>query len=86
MKVSSIKLDSPDQLVDQTIAWLKTASREAVDFVLSQKIDALPGEHDGRSDWFWLRLTNGDLFLCVAPHGETYLHVAEGGDAEMTYP
>lgn len=67
------------------IAWTTPASREAVDFVLSQQIDS-SDQHDGRSEWFWLRLANGDLALATFPHGDTYVHVAEGGDAEMTYP
>lgn len=80
----AIKLDQEDQLVNGEIAWTKPASQEAVNYVLAQPVDGL-NEHDGRSAWFWLRLANGDLALVVFPHGDTYLHVSEGGDAEMTY-
>lgn len=82
-----IRLDTDDQVVDRAIAWTTEASREAVDFVLSQQIDTPENNgHDGRSPWIWLRLANGDLGLVTFPHGETYVHVSEGGDAEMTYP
>ena len=84
--MSAIKLNPDDQLLNGEIAWTKEASREAVDFVLSQQIDTLENDgHDGRSPWFWLRLANGDLGLVTFPHGDTYVHVSEGGDAEMRY-
>lgn len=27
---------------------------------------------DGRSEWHWFRLANGDLILGTFPHGDTY--------------
>jgi hypothetical protein len=79
---SSNKLDNPDGLVDDTIAWMKDASPEAVDYMLTREV----GTGNGRSKWVWLRLANGDLILGTFPQGDTYMDVSEGGDAEMTYP
>lgn len=50
------------------IAWQGDARREAVAEVLAAPV----GTGDGRSEWFWLRLANGDLFLATAPQGATY--------------
>lgn len=44
------------------------APREAVDLVLSTKI----GAEDGRSEWYFIRLPNGDLVLATYPCGDTY--------------
>jgi len=33
---------------------------------------AAPVGDDGRSEWTWLRLVNGDLMLGVFPQGRTY--------------
>jgi hypothetical protein len=51
------------------IAWVAPARDEAVQKVLAAEV----GTGDGRSAWAWVRLTNGDLFLAVAPQGETYM-------------
>jgi len=32
---------------------------------------------DGRSEWRWFRLPNGDLILGVFPQGDTYLQFAD---------
>jgi hypothetical protein len=37
-------------------------------------------DNDGRSDFVWLRLPNGDLILGVWPQGDTYLTVVEMED------
>jgi hypothetical protein len=46
-------------------------------------LSADPRAEDGyaRSQWVWLRLPNGDLFLAVAPQDETYLATEEGHTA-----
>lgn len=62
-KPQTIHCDVPLEL-----AWVHSASQEAVDFVLSQPV----GTGDGRSEWVWLRLYNGDLILGVFPQGATY--------------
>lgn len=81
-KVSAIKLDDRQVPNGDTIAWAMDASPDAVDYVLTREV----GDNDGRSQWVWLRLANGDLMLGTFPRGETYEYVAEGGDAEMRYP
>jgi hypothetical protein len=42
-------------------------------FVIAQTTDG----YDGRSDWRWIRLPNGDLILGVFPQGDTYLQFAD---------
>lgn len=46
------------------------ASQEAVDALL-----ASPVGDDGRSEWTWLRLANGDLMLGIFPTGEMYFEL-----------
>lgn len=52
----------------QQIAWHKPASNESVSYVLAQDVD----DEDGRSEWLWVRLANGDLILGVYPQADTY--------------
>lgn len=62
---------------------------DAVNEVLSQS----PDDPDGRSQWVWVRLPNGDLILGVLPQGDTYfnvehyverdLHAAEKGEPPL---
>lgn len=56
-----------------TLATVHPAKAEVVDFVLSQP----PGTADGRSEYVWVRLQNGDLILGVFPRGDTYFAVEE---------
>lgn len=35
-------------------------------------IDAPAGGNEGRSEWMWFRLQNGDLILGTYPSGDTY--------------
>lgn len=44
------------------------ADPKAVAFVLAADEHA----EDGRSQWMWVRLANGDLILGVFPQGEVY--------------
>lgn len=53
----------------RVLASVHRASKRSVKKVLDQK----PGTDDGRSEWVWVRLANGDLILGVFPCGETYL-------------
>lgn len=54
---------------DQPLGWLVPAD----DRLAAQVIDAKVGDDDGRSEWYWLRLQNGDLMLACFPCGDTYL-------------
>jgi hypothetical protein len=58
----------------QPLAYVYPALTEDVQLVMEAK----EGDPDGRSEWAWVRLANGDLFLGVFPHGDTYLAVSEG--------
>lgn len=63
---------------DQICAYIHPASQEAVDFVLAAK----EGDTHGRSEYVWVRLSNGDLILGVFPRGDTYL----GCEEDAIYP
>lgn len=43
------------------------ASQEAADLILNAPMD-----EDGRSEWLWVVLENGDVLLACFPQGETY--------------
>lgn len=64
--------------LDRVIARVHPASPESVELVMQAPEDGF----DGRSNWVWLRLSNGDLFLGVFPQGDTYLSV----DEDSRYP
>lgn len=49
----------------------KPASEASVERVLK----ADPTSLDGRSNWLWFRLPNGDLILGVFPEGDTYCDI-----------
>lgn len=53
---------------DRIIARQKPASAEAVNVILASS-DTDP---DGRSEWLWVRLANGDLLLATYPQGDGY--------------
>lgn len=53
------------------VATILPAKRADVNYVLAADEDS----HDGRSNWVWLRLANGDLVLGVFPQGDTYEYV-----------
>ena len=60
------------------IAWVHPASMDAVSRVLA----AMEGDEDGRSEYCWLRLPNGDLMLGVFPRGDIYFDV----EIDASYP
>ncbi len=47
---------------------MKPVSDEAVERVLSAHVD----NENGRSEWLWVLLPNGDLILGFLPQGRTY--------------
>lgn len=63
---------TPDKFYNQAgeecFMWEEPAPQEAVDYVLNQPTQGL----DGRSDWVWIRLPDGDLVLAIYPQGDTY--------------
>jgi hypothetical protein len=58
------------------------ASRHAVEQVLAAPVDY----DDGRSDFVWVRLANGDLMLGVWPTGDTYTYASELAEADFADP
>ena len=72
--------DEKGHPTDQVICHIHDASRASVDLVLSQDVDA----EDGRSQWLWVRLQNGDLILGCFPMADTYMAVED--DASFSYP
>lgn len=67
--------DGDGRQTDRPLAWFHPADDEAVQTVLGAPLD-----DNGRSEWRWYRLVNGDLILGIAPHGDTYFAVE--ADAE----
>ncbi len=53
--------------------YIENAPEEAVKFVLGADQES----NDGRSQWVWVRLQNGDLVLAVFPQGDTYFHTEQ---------
>lgn len=47
---------------------VQDAPDEAVDIVVNATLET----NDGRSQWVWIRLPDGDLVLAVYPQGDTY--------------
>ena len=60
-----------DEHPERVLAYIHEASSEAVQTVLNAPIET----GDGRSDWVWVRLPNGDLILGTFPQGDTYFEV-----------
>lgn len=59
-----IKIDDPVTLIGHKVP----ANRQDVDTVLL----ALKGDPNGRSEWTWIVLANGDVCLATFPQGELY--------------
>lgn len=55
------------------IASIHPASAASIALVAKASENSL----DGRSQWVWVRLPNGDLILGVYPQGDTYLRCEE---------
>lgn len=53
---------------DENYYTVKSAAASAVTEVLDSKIS----DPDGRSQWVWVRLPDGDLILGIFPQGATY--------------
>ena len=56
-----------------TQGYMKPVSDKALERVLM----ADENDPDGRSEYMWVRLPNGDCILGVFPQGDTYLEVYE---------
>ena len=59
----------PDWTLDG-IAYRQKASKTMVEHVLAQ----VENTSNGRSQFYWFRLANGDLILGVYPRGDTYFY------------
>jgi hypothetical protein len=72
--VASVHDDAPEDNPDHFLYSTKPASTKAINAVLSTSMF----DENGRSEWVWVRLRNGDLVLGVFPQGDTYFeHEAE---------
>jgi hypothetical protein len=78
MKPHHITTDSPVKAGEE-LATVHPATPEGVGVMLSAQV----GTGDGRSEWVWLRLVNGDLLFGCFPQGDTYMDVT---DADAAYP
>lgn len=61
----------PSDAEDQNDVIVATVTTAGAD-VAQQVLNAPVGDLDGRSEFVWLRLPNGDLLLGVFPFGDTY--------------
>ena len=59
------------------VAAKTPATPAEVQYLLGQQVDS-KDEHDGRSEWVWVTLLNGDLMLACFPHGDTYEVLVNG--------
>jgi len=62
--------DDTGKDTDLVICSREPAIQPAVELCLTAPIEQ---GTDGRSRWYWFRLSNGDLILGFYPQGETYL-------------
>lgn len=60
-----------DYELGMPIAYHYPADIDDVVKVMAQS----PNDENGRSDWRWIRLDNGDLALALFPQGETYMEL-----------
>jgi hypothetical protein len=65
--------DDCGNATDQVLAYVHPADPESARLVM----DAEEGDNNGRSEYLWIRLQNGDLILGVYPKGDTYFTVEE---------
>lgn len=56
---------------NRLLAMVHPASQASVNYVLAQS----ETDENGRSNWVWVRLPNGDLILGVYPQADTYCAV-----------
>lgn len=77
LEVARIELDNYayDADIETAVAVRINAKPEDVATVLEA-----PMTEDGRSDFQWFRLCNGDLLLGVFPHGDTYMEISDALD------
>ena len=70
MKPHIIKLTDEERAMT-----IHPAKEEDVAHVLGQGVN-----DDGRSEWVWVRLPNGDLVLGVFPRGDTYFSMEKAAE------
>ncbi len=73
-------LEAPDYESKDFYGHVHPASQASVDLVLAQSEEGM----DGRSNWVWVRLPNGDLVLGVYPQGDTYFEVEDDAQYKPT--
>lgn len=71
--------ESPIQVFDEDEDTYVTIGHRtpAVDKHISMVLGADYAHDNGRSEWCWFRLNNGDLILGVYPQGDTYLSISD---------
>jgi hypothetical protein len=65
--------DATGHETGEVLAYVEDAEPEDVMRVL----DTAVGDGNGRTQWIWVRLQNGDLILGCFPTGETYEAVSD---------
>lgn len=79
MKISTEPImvgDYDDLPSDEQPTIMRSNARERE---IAYMLNADFNDEDGRSQWQWFRLPNGDLIFGTFPQGDTYISMAEGG-------
>lgn len=62
-----------DEDWDQSLAGYRMPVTDVqAQAIIDARVDR-PNEHDGRSGWYLVRMSDGSLMLACYPHGDTYL-------------
>lgn len=65
--------ERPDDTELREITNTRPASEESVKIILA----ADPASPDGRSEWTWFHLSNGDMIFGCFPQGDTYFNTQD---------
>lgn len=82
MKIGAKTYDISEAVHEGYGISLMPALPESVQTVLAASED----DEDGRSEWLWVRLPNGDLILGVYPQGDTYFATEHDHSRETAQP
>lgn len=78
-----MKPTQPHEITDTENPTLTIATvHPATASYITKVLKAEEGHVDGRSEWLWLRLSDGTLMLGLFPRGDTYLEC----EIDASYP
>jgi hypothetical protein len=71
------KMTDINELMDDGTEVLRAVRMQASDADVKVMLEAMCQGDDGRSQWCWFRLPNGDLIFGCYPQGDTYERVSQ---------